>query len=181
MGLQGRSKAFISTRSSNPDDDIDNLGASRGLDIDDDDFLAEKPELQLQGVDPRKGWNFRGVHRVRAWCHMWKDTDFLESYDSFGKIVIALIVICQILRYQFFIANMLFFINIVDWWYYWSIILLWGFRYQLITLVKQKYFNMTSCLVKRFIRKFQSYPEYLLYIWPHIHIHRILYLKKRTL
>ncbi|MFS7919191.1 putative primosome PriB/single-strand DNA-binding, nucleic acid-binding protein [Helianthus anomalus] len=32
--------------------------------IADDDFLPEKPELQLQGVDPRKGWGFRGVHKV---------------------------------------------------------------------------------------------------------------------
>ncbi|KAL8222850.1 hypothetical protein R6Q57_020249 [Mikania cordata] len=31
---------------------------------DDDDFLPEKPELQVQGVDPRKGWGFRGVHKA---------------------------------------------------------------------------------------------------------------------
>ena len=28
------------------------------------DFLGEKAALQLQGVDPRKGWGFRGVHKV---------------------------------------------------------------------------------------------------------------------
>ncbi|KAL8253779.1 hypothetical protein R6Q59_032000 [Mikania micrantha] len=33
-------------------------------DNDDDDFLPEKPELQVQGVDPRKGWGFRGVHKA---------------------------------------------------------------------------------------------------------------------
>ncbi|KAK9076971.1 hypothetical protein SSX86_005306 [Deinandra increscens subsp. villosa] len=32
--------------------------------IDDEDFLPEKPELQVQGVDPRKGWGFRGVHKA---------------------------------------------------------------------------------------------------------------------
>lgn len=34
------------------------------LDIDDDDFLPQKPELQLQSVDPKRGWGFRGVHKV---------------------------------------------------------------------------------------------------------------------
>ncbi|KAI4349923.1 hypothetical protein L6164_010464 [Bauhinia variegata] len=29
-----------------------------------DDFLGGKPELQLQGVDPKKGWGFRGVHKA---------------------------------------------------------------------------------------------------------------------
>ncbi|KAJ0441997.1 putative primosome PriB/single-strand DNA-binding protein [Helianthus annuus] len=45
------------------------LGRSKNLysssaPIEDDDFLPEKPELQLQGVDPRKGWGFRGVHKA---------------------------------------------------------------------------------------------------------------------
>lgn len=29
-----------------------------------DEILDEKRELKAQGVDPRKGWNFRGVHKV---------------------------------------------------------------------------------------------------------------------
>lgn len=30
-----------------------------------DDFLGDKvEELQPQGVDPRRGWGFRGVHKV---------------------------------------------------------------------------------------------------------------------
>lgn len=29
-----------------------------------DDFVVEKQELQPQGVDPRRGWGFRGVHKV---------------------------------------------------------------------------------------------------------------------
>lgn len=34
------------------------------LDEEIDDFLGSKPELQLQGVDPKRGWGFRGVHKV---------------------------------------------------------------------------------------------------------------------
>lgn len=29
-----------------------------------DDYLGVKHELQPQGVDPKRGWNFRGVHKV---------------------------------------------------------------------------------------------------------------------
>lgn len=29
-----------------------------------DDFLGKQPDLQLQGVNPKRGWNFRGVHKV---------------------------------------------------------------------------------------------------------------------
>lgn len=43
----------------------DNDGANKeGLDEEFDDFLGGRPELQLQGVDPRRGWGFRGVHKV---------------------------------------------------------------------------------------------------------------------
>ncbi|KAJ1385599.1 Primosome PriB/single-strand DNA-binding [Sesbania bispinosa] len=34
------------------------------LDDEIDDFLGGKPELQLQGVDPKRGWGFRGVHKA---------------------------------------------------------------------------------------------------------------------
>ncbi|KZV43663.1 Single-stranded DNA-binding protein, mitochondrial precursor [Dorcoceras hygrometricum] len=45
--------------------DIDaNESGKGGLNIDDDDFLADKPDLKLQTVDPKKGWNFRGVHKA---------------------------------------------------------------------------------------------------------------------
>lgn len=37
---------------------------NEALDGELDDFLGEKAELQLQGVDPKKGWGFRGVHKV---------------------------------------------------------------------------------------------------------------------
>ncbi|OIW13049.1 hypothetical protein TanjilG_17609 [Lupinus angustifolius] len=46
---------------SNGADDKPNSGA---LDEEFDDFLGGKPELQLQGVDPKKGWGFRGVHKA---------------------------------------------------------------------------------------------------------------------
>lgn len=32
--------------------------------IADDDFIDDKRELEPQGVDPRKGWGFRGVHKA---------------------------------------------------------------------------------------------------------------------
>lgn len=32
--------------------------------IEDDDFIDDKRELEPQGVDPRKGWGFRGVHKA---------------------------------------------------------------------------------------------------------------------
>ncbi|XP_030459927.1 single-stranded DNA-binding protein, mitochondrial-like [Syzygium oleosum] len=37
------------------DDDLGN---------EDDDILGDKKELQPHGVDPRRGWGFRGVHKV---------------------------------------------------------------------------------------------------------------------
>lgn len=43
--------------------------ASSGSDNDNDadkvdDFIPPKQKLHLQGVDPQKGWDFRGVHKV---------------------------------------------------------------------------------------------------------------------
>lgn len=32
--------------------------------IEDDDFLYDQKEMEPQGVDPRKGWGFRGVHKA---------------------------------------------------------------------------------------------------------------------
>ncbi|XP_073065961.1 single-stranded DNA-binding protein, mitochondrial isoform X1 [Primulina eburnea] len=40
-----------------------NESGKGGFEID-DDFLADKPDLKLQTVDPKKGWNFRGVHKA---------------------------------------------------------------------------------------------------------------------
>lgn len=31
---------------------------------DDDDPIVDKRNLEPQSVDPKKGWNFRGVHKV---------------------------------------------------------------------------------------------------------------------
>ncbi|KAK7277981.1 hypothetical protein RJT34_23002 [Clitoria ternatea] len=41
--------------------DVPNKGE---LDEELEDFLGEKPDLQLQSVDPKKGWGFRGVHKA---------------------------------------------------------------------------------------------------------------------
>lgn len=54
-------RSWCSTVSSNGDNDC---AKDDELDVEFDDVLSEKPELQLQGVDPRKGWGFRGVHKV---------------------------------------------------------------------------------------------------------------------
>lgn len=35
-----------------------------------DDFIEEKRELEPQGVDPKRGWDFRGVHKVSINCIM---------------------------------------------------------------------------------------------------------------
>ncbi|CAI8603509.1 unnamed protein product [Vicia faba] len=45
--------------------DVDQPSANKEeLDDEFDDFLGGRPELQLQGVDPRRGWGFRGVHKA---------------------------------------------------------------------------------------------------------------------
>ncbi|KAI5658634.1 hypothetical protein M9H77_27427 [Catharanthus roseus] len=63
LGVQGGSKLFYSTGSL--DGDNENEGNNDGsVEIDDDDFLPERPELKVQSVDPRKGWNYRGVHKA---------------------------------------------------------------------------------------------------------------------
>ncbi|KAH7661381.1 Single-stranded DNA-binding protein [Dioscorea alata] len=41
---------------------FDELGEKN--EIEDDDFLDDKRELEPQWVDPKKGWGFRGVHRA---------------------------------------------------------------------------------------------------------------------
>ncbi|CAH1419341.1 unnamed protein product [Lactuca virosa] len=62
VGAQGIWKKFYS--SSAPFDSADEADGNPADTIDDDDFLPQKPELQMQGVDPRKGWGFRGVHKA---------------------------------------------------------------------------------------------------------------------
>ncbi|XP_059313252.1 single-stranded DNA-binding protein, mitochondrial [Lycium ferocissimum] len=62
MGVQGSSRLCYSTGTFLSDDEP--ASNNEDVRIDDDDFLPEKPDLQLQGVDPRKGWNFRGVHKA---------------------------------------------------------------------------------------------------------------------
>lgn len=43
-------------------------GLDEKNEIEDDDFLDDKRELEPQSVDPKKGWGFRGVHRVSFLC-----------------------------------------------------------------------------------------------------------------
>lgn len=50
--------------SKGPFDDNNEETNNESVEIGDDDFLKGRPEMELQGVDPRKGWNFRGVHKA---------------------------------------------------------------------------------------------------------------------
>ncbi|KAJ4968919.1 hypothetical protein NE237_015620 [Protea cynaroides] len=60
VGVQTSSKLCYSTVSFNDAvDDGDN-----NADIEDDNLMPEKRELEPQGVDPRRGWGFRGVHKA---------------------------------------------------------------------------------------------------------------------
>lgn len=55
-GLYRGSQACFSTISS--DENEEKIG------IEDDEFIEDKKELEPQGVDPMRGWGFRGVHKV---------------------------------------------------------------------------------------------------------------------
>ncbi|KAL0006178.1 hypothetical protein SO802_013739 [Lithocarpus litseifolius] len=59
--MQGSSKSWYSTMSFDGDNDG---GKKDELEEDFDDLLGDKTELQPQGVDPRRGWGFRGVHKA---------------------------------------------------------------------------------------------------------------------
>ncbi|GAV74241.1 SSB domain-containing protein [Cephalotus follicularis] len=62
VGVQTSSKMWFSTKSSDSDnDDGKNDEVEQEFDA---DFFGDKPELQPQGVDPRRGWGFRGVHKA---------------------------------------------------------------------------------------------------------------------
>ncbi|RVW39134.1 Single-stranded DNA-binding protein, mitochondrial [Vitis vinifera] len=61
VGVQKNSKAWYSTVSF---DGGDGDGKNGEGEESDNDLVTEKPNLQLQGVDPRKGWGFRGVHKA---------------------------------------------------------------------------------------------------------------------
>lgn len=89
IGLQESSKAFFSTGS---ESDIDNAndndnkaaaGSDEKIGIEDDcSFHQERPPLTLQTIDPRKGWNFRGVHRV------WIMIDFIQISVLFSVLIL---------------------------------------------------------------------------------------------
>ncbi|CAN1161503.1 Single-stranded DNA-binding protein, mitochondrial [Linum perenne] len=62
-GAQKSLRSWFSTGSFD-EDDVTNALPREEVAADFDDFIADRPELQLQGVDPRKGWGFRGVHKA---------------------------------------------------------------------------------------------------------------------
>ncbi|XP_062144707.1 single-stranded DNA-binding protein, mitochondrial [Alnus glutinosa] len=62
ISVQRSSKSWCSTMPFNTDNDD---GKNDEVKEDFDDFLGDKvEELQPQGVDPRRGWGFRGVHKA---------------------------------------------------------------------------------------------------------------------
>lgn len=62
-GAQRSSKLWLSTASFGGDGDNDGVKNSEADDIH-DELIPAKREPVPQGVDPKRGWNFRGVHKV---------------------------------------------------------------------------------------------------------------------
>ncbi|XP_043708305.1 single-stranded DNA-binding protein, mitochondrial isoform X2 [Telopea speciosissima] len=60
LGGQTSLKLWHSTLSFS---DVVDDGVSNA-DVEDDNLMPEKPDLEPQGVDPRRGWGFRGVHKA---------------------------------------------------------------------------------------------------------------------
>ncbi|XP_023516115.1 single-stranded DNA-binding protein, mitochondrial [Cucurbita pepo subsp. pepo] len=58
---QTSSKLWLSTSASGSGIDVEK---NNGDEEEYDDFFNDKIELQPQGVDPRRGWGFRGVHKA---------------------------------------------------------------------------------------------------------------------
>ncbi|KAL9450361.1 hypothetical protein AB3S75_012155 [Citrus x aurantiifolia] len=82
LGVQRSSKMWYSSGSFDGKNDDQNMD-----EVDDvfDDFVVEKQELQPQGVDPRRGWGFRGVHKAII-CGKVKDTPVQKILRN-GKTV----------------------------------------------------------------------------------------------
>ncbi|KMT14273.1 hypothetical protein BVRB_4g076290 [Beta vulgaris subsp. vulgaris] len=62
-GAQRSSKLWLSTASFGGDGDNDGVKNSEADDIH-DELIPAKREPVPQGVDPKRGWNFRGVHKA---------------------------------------------------------------------------------------------------------------------
>ncbi|KAK9139269.1 hypothetical protein Scep_008950 [Stephania cephalantha] len=64
VGIQRNSRFWYSNASLDDNGDNGGVGADDVVDVEDDDFMAVKKDLEPQGVDPRRGWGFRGVHKA---------------------------------------------------------------------------------------------------------------------
>ncbi|VFQ73376.1 unnamed protein product [Cuscuta campestris] len=62
MGVKGTSRHLFSTNTFHGNSN--NAGDIGSVETDDSDFLHKKREIKLHGVDPRKGWSSRGVHKA---------------------------------------------------------------------------------------------------------------------
>lgn len=64
MDVLKSSKLWHSTNSVGGEDED---GKNEGV-VEFNDFLGEKEDIAPLGVDPRRGWGFRGVHKVCIMC-----------------------------------------------------------------------------------------------------------------
>ncbi|XP_028770848.1 single-stranded DNA-binding protein, mitochondrial [Neltuma alba] len=66
VAMQRSGRLWYSTSESDSDERLDDNDNPKNNAFDEevDDFLGNQRDLQLQGVDPKRGWNFRGVHKA---------------------------------------------------------------------------------------------------------------------
>ncbi|RZC89691.1 hypothetical protein C5167_035686 [Papaver somniferum] len=64
LGLRRSSRLWYSNSRESFNNDDANVEVDTNGDFDDDAFLPNKKDLEPQGVDPQRGWGFRGVHKA---------------------------------------------------------------------------------------------------------------------
>lgn len=72
LGLRRSSRLWYSNSRASFNNDDANEEVDTNGDFDDDAFLPNKKDLEPQGVDPQRGWGFRGVHKVFVFYSEWK-------------------------------------------------------------------------------------------------------------
>lgn len=71
--------------------------------LEDDDFMSNKRELEPQGVDPKRGWGFRGVHKVFSlYCTRELFIFYFLSTLRIYEYLLLFMVICR----QSFVAKL---------------------------------------------------------------------------
>nr|DAD36370.1 TPA_asm: hypothetical protein HUJ06_007011 [Nelumbo nucifera] len=62
--MQKNMKMWHSIMSFDKGGNFDDGGGENNADLEDNDFIPYKQDLEPQGVDPKRGWDFRGVHKA---------------------------------------------------------------------------------------------------------------------